>query len=119
MPSALLDFLFMSRLPDPPAPAVTWEPEVLAAVRATPAPLYAVALPGTAGHGWNISLLDGGGGVREAFTATDLEEADRELQQRGYVSMAAAMGRDWERLTARRGESRHGTPVFRDPGEPL
>ncbi|MEU0309113.1 hypothetical protein [Streptomyces cyaneofuscatus] len=109
----------MSRLPEPPAPAVTWEPEVLDAARATPAPLYALALPDTAGHGWNISLLDGGGEVRESFTATDLEEADRGLQQRGYLSMAAAMGRDWERLTPNRRESRHGTPVFRDPGEPL
>ncbi|MEU3204106.1 hypothetical protein ABZ702_09475 [Streptomyces cyaneofuscatus] len=109
----------MSRLPDAPVPAVTWGPEVLDAVRATPAPLYAVALPDTAGHGWNISLLDGDGEVRESFTATDLEEADSGLQQRGYLSMAAAMGRDWERLTPNRGESRHGTPVFRDPGEPL
>ncbi|RAS23963.1 hypothetical protein BCL80_11561 [Streptomyces avidinii] len=107
----------MSRLPDPPVPAVTWGPEVLEAVRATPAPLYAVALPGTAGHGWNISLQDGEGEVRESFTAADLEEADRDLQQRGYLSMASAMGRDWERLTPNRGESRHGTPVFRDPGE--
>ncbi|OXY90598.1 hypothetical protein BEH93_37035 [Streptomyces sp. 2R] len=80
-----------------------------------------MALPDTAGHGWNISLLDGDGDgeVRESFTATDLEEADRGLQQRGYLSMASAMGRDWERLTPNRGESRHGTPVFRDPGEPL
>ncbi|GGP77632.1 hypothetical protein [Streptomyces sindenensis] len=109
----------MSRLPDPPAPAVTWEPEVLDAARATPAPLYALALPDTAGHGWKISLLDGSGEVRDAFTATDLEEADRGLQQRGYLSMAAAMGRDWERLTPNRHDSRHGTPVFRDPGEPL
>ncbi|MFI7236949.1 hypothetical protein [Streptomyces cyaneofuscatus] len=99
--------------------AVTWGPEVLDPARATPAPLYAVALPDTAGHGWNISLLDGEGEVRESFTATDLEEADSGLQQRGYLSMAAAMGRDWERLTPARGESRHGTPVFRDPGEPL
>ncbi|MGA6172514.1 hypothetical protein ACPEIF_19975 [Streptomyces sp. NPDC012600] len=109
----------MSRLPDPPAPAVTWEPEVLDAARATPAPLYAVALPDTAGGGWHVSLLKSDGHVRDAFTATDLEEADRELQQRGYLSMAAAMGRDWERLTPDRRESRHGTPVFRDPGEPL
>ncbi|SCK63086.1 MULTISPECIES: hypothetical protein [unclassified Streptomyces] len=109
----------MSRLPDQPAPSAPWGPEVLEAVRATPAPLYAVALPDTAGHGWNISLLDGGGEVRDAFTATDLEEADRGLQQRGYLSMAAAMGRGWERLTPNRHESRHGTPVFRDPGEPL
>ncbi|MFD7973233.1 hypothetical protein [Streptomyces clavifer] len=56
-------------------PAVSWGPEVLEAVRATPAPLYAAALPDTAGHGWNISLLDGEGEVRESFTATDLERS--------------------------------------------
>ncbi|MFD5342700.1 hypothetical protein ACFWJY_02750 [Streptomyces anulatus] len=57
--------------------------------------------------------------VRDSFAAADLEEADRELQQRGYLSMASAMGRDWVRLTPKRDGNRHGTPVFRDPGEPL
>ncbi len=114
----LLDSQVMSRLPDQPAPAAPWRPEVLEAVRATPAPLYAVALPDTTGDGWNISLLEGDGDVRNAFTATDLERADRELQQRGYLTMASAMGRDWERLTPKRDGNQHGTPVFRDPGAP-
>lgn len=119
----------MSRLPalpapvvlDPctaaaPEPAAPWGLEVLEAVRATPAPWYAVAYPATTG-GWYISLLKDSGIVRDSFAAASLDAADRGLQDRGYLSLASAMGRDWERLTTRRDEQGHGTPVFLDPGE--
>ncbi|MEU4180929.1 hypothetical protein [Streptomyces sp. NPDC026589] len=96
-------------------PAVVWRPEVLEAVRATPAPWYAVAYPATHG-GWHISLLQAGGIVRDSFTAGGLDTADHELQCRGYLSLASAMCRDWDRLTRRRDEQGCGTPVFLDPG---
>ncbi|MFF2226901.1 hypothetical protein ACFVV7_26705 [Streptomyces globisporus] len=92
---------------------------MLEAVSATPAPLYALALPAADHASWEVSLLQKTGSVRDSFHALDLEEADRQLCQRGYLSMASAMGRDWERLSAERGESRRGTPVFRDPDEAL
>jgi hypothetical protein len=66
---------------------------VLKALRATPAPWYVVAYP-AAGGGWHISLLQARGIVRDSFTATDLDAADRGLQDRGYLSLASAMGRD-------------------------
>ncbi|WP_334663946.1 hypothetical protein [Streptomyces cyaneofuscatus] len=124
----------MSRLPAPPAPAVPdspapapcgaaasepgvpWGLEVLKALGATPAPWYVVAYPATGG-GWHISLLQEGGIVRDSFTATDLEAADRGLQDRGYLSLASAMGRDWDRLTPRKDDQGRGTPVFLDPEE--
>ncbi|WP_241546477.1 hypothetical protein [Streptomyces sp. ScaeMP-e48] len=108
----------MSSLPDPPAPTrlTPWEPEVLEAVRATPAPLYAVAYPLPDG-GWQVSLLEGEGGLRDAFAATDLEAADVALQERGYLSLASAMRRDWEKLFPVKARQERGTPVFRDPGE--
>ncbi|MFH8670308.1 hypothetical protein ACH4VQ_19060 [Streptomyces anulatus] len=114
----------MSRLPAPPVPSeaaapepgVVWGPEVLEAVRVTPALWYAVAYPATGG-GWYISLLQAGGIVRDCFTAVGLDAADRSLQERGYLSLASAMGRDWDRLTRRRDEQGRGTPVFLDPGE--
>lgn len=85
----------------------------------TCAPLYALALPADDHLSWEVSLIPKTGSVRDAFHASDLEEADRKLQLRGYLSMASAMGRDWELLTAERGESRRGTPVFRNPEEAL
>lgn len=124
----------MSRLPAPPAPAVpdspapaqcetaasepgvAWGPEVLKALRATPAPWYVVAYPATGG-GWDISLLQARGIVRDSSTATDLDAADRGLQDRGYLFLASAMGREWDRLTPRKDEQGRGTPVFLDPGE--
>ncbi|MFE2118376.1 hypothetical protein ACFXAY_33955 [Streptomyces microflavus] len=122
----------MSRLPSPPAPAVpdspalcgaaasgpgvAWGPEVLKALGATPAPWYVVAYPAT-DSGWHISLLQAGGIVRDSFTATDLEAADRGLQNRGYLSLASAMDRAWDRLTPRKDDHGRGTPVFLDPGE--
>ncbi|WP_371627742.1 hypothetical protein OG245_37145 [Streptomyces sp. NBC_01116] len=69
------------------------------------------------GGGWHISLLQAGGVVRDCFTTVGLDAADRGLQERGYLSLASAMGRDWDRLTRRRGDQRCGTPVFLDPGE--
>ncbi|QKW48061.1 hypothetical protein HUT09_34315 (plasmid) [Streptomyces microflavus] len=89
---------------------------MLEAVRAIPAPWYAVAHP-VSGGGWQISLLQAGGIVRDSFTAVGLDAADRRLQERGYLSLASAMGRDWDRLTRRRDEQGYGTPVFLDPGE--
>lgn len=110
-------FPFMSRLPDPSPPAAPWEPEVLEAVRATPAPLYAVAYPASGG-GWRVSLLQGDeGAVRDSFTASDLDAADAELQRNGYLSLASAMRRDWEKLSTRKDRKVRGTPVFRDPRE--
>ncbi|MFF0505169.1 hypothetical protein ACFYUH_16430 [Streptomyces fimicarius] len=109
----------MSRLSEPPDPVVEWGPEVLEAVRATPAPLYAVAYPADVGESWRISLLQDGGEACDAFDAADLGDADRGLRQRGYLSLAAAMCRDWERLTPSRTERGRGTPVFDDPGEYL
>ncbi|MFF0509111.1 hypothetical protein ACFYUH_36775 [Streptomyces fimicarius] len=110
----------MSRLSDPPAPDAVWSPEVLHAARATPAPLFAVAYPAAAGNGWRVHLLQSKDTtVRDEFTAVDLETADHELQQRGFLSMACAMGRDWERLTQQRSEKGRGTPVFRDPEREL
>ncbi|MEU0163685.1 hypothetical protein ABZ154_34150 [Streptomyces sp. NPDC006261] len=107
----------MSRsLPDPSVPAEPWEPEVLEAVRATPAPLYAVAHP-LPGGGWQVSLLESEGEIRESFTATDLDAADLALQERGYLSLASAMRRDWEKLSPKKNRHERGTPVFRDPGE--
>ncbi|MFG3410297.1 hypothetical protein [Streptomyces sp. NPDC048142] len=106
----------MSRLPDPSAPDATWSPEVLHTVRATPAPLFAVAYPTTAGSGWWVRLLQSKDTtVHDEFAAADLETADHELQQRGFLSMARAMSRDWERLTTQRNEKGRGTPVFQDP----
>ncbi|SCE61583.1 hypothetical protein, partial [Streptomyces sp. OspMP-M43] len=110
--------------PDSPAPCeaaasepgVAFAPEVLKALRATPAPWYVVAYPATGG-GWHISLLQAGGVVRDSFMVTDLDAADHALQDRGYLSLASAMGRDWDRLTPRRNEHGRGTPVFLDPGE--
>lgn len=115
----LLDDVSMSRLPDPPVPVAPWSPEVLRAVRSTPAPLFAVAYPATAGSGWWVSLLQGDDTVRDEFPAPDLEAADHELHRRGFLSMACAMGREWERLTAKRRERGRGTPVFRDPERDL
>ncbi|MEU3208297.1 hypothetical protein ABZ702_31370 [Streptomyces cyaneofuscatus] len=106
----------MSRLPDPSPPAAPWEPEVLEALRATPAPLYAVAYP-LPGGGWQVSLLEGEGDVRDAFAAIDLDAADHALRERGYLSIASAMARDWEKLSSRKARKERGTPVFRDPGE--
>lgn len=103
-------------VPVMPAPVASWEPEVLAEVWATPAPHYAVAYPAVGG-GWHISLLEEGGAVREVFTAAGLDAADHELQERGYLSLASAMCRDWAPLTPRRNEQGRGTPVFQDPGE--
>ncbi|MFJ3439202.1 hypothetical protein ACIPMU_37470 [Streptomyces cyaneofuscatus] len=85
-------------------------------MRATPAPWFAVAYPATGG-GWHISLLKEQAIVRDSFTAAGLDAADHELQERGYLSLASAMGRDWDRLTQRRDEQRRGTPVFLDPGQ--
>ncbi|KND23294.1 hypothetical protein IQ60_38200 [Streptomyces europaeiscabiei] len=89
---------------------------MLEAVRATPAPWYAVAYP-DCGGGWHVSLLQEGGVVRDFFTVAGLEAADRGLQERGYLSLASAMGHDWDRLTRRRDGEGRGTPVFLDPGE--
>ncbi|MFE8979062.1 hypothetical protein ACFYM7_37475 [Streptomyces cyaneofuscatus] len=89
---------------------------MLEAVRSTPAPLYAVAYP-LPGGGWQVSLLEGEGAVRDAFTATDLEAADLELQECGYLSLASAMRRDWEKLSPVKARQERGTPVFWDPGE--
>ncbi|MEV5857964.1 hypothetical protein [Streptomyces anulatus] len=82
-----------SPVPDPcetaaPEPAVVWGPEVLEAVRATPALWYAVAYPASGG-GWHISLLQEEGVVRDFFTAAGLDAADRGLQERGYLSLAS------------------------------
>ncbi|MFI2471420.1 hypothetical protein ACH475_34465 [Streptomyces globisporus] len=106
----------MSRSPDLPARLTPWEPEVLEALRATPAPLFAVAYP-LPGGGWQVSLLQGEGEVRDSFAATDLDAADHALQERGYLSIASAMGRDWDKLSPKRARKERGTPVFRDPGE--
>ncbi|MFJ6805690.1 hypothetical protein ACIQRK_06535 [Streptomyces anulatus] len=103
-------------VPALPVPAGSWGLEVLEAVRATPAPWYAVAYPASGG-GWHVSLLQEPGVVRDFFTVAGLEAADRGLQDRGYLSLASAMGRDWDRLTRRRDEQGRGTPVFLDPGE--
>ncbi|MCD9904658.1 hypothetical protein LUR56_40310 [Streptomyces sp. MT29] len=84
-------------------------------MRATPAPWYAVAYPATGG-GWHISLLKEQGIVCDSFTAAGLDAADRGLKERGYLSLASAMGRDWDRLTRRRDEQGRGTPVLLDPG---
>ncbi|GGY00058.1 hypothetical protein ACTFBT_38635 [Streptomyces microflavus] len=89
---------------------------MLEAVRATPAPLYAVAYPASGG-GWRVSLLEGEDDIRDSFTATDLEAADHALQERGYLSIASAMERDWEKLSPKKSRKERGTPVFRDPGE--
>lgn len=102
--------------PDAPTPPASWEPEVLEALRATSAPLFAVAYP-LPGGGWHVSLLQGEGEVRVSFTATDLDAADHALQERGWLSMASAMGRDWEKLSPQKARQERGTPVFRDPGE--
>ncbi|MFF2721428.1 hypothetical protein [Streptomyces sp. NPDC058011] len=75
-----------------------------------------MAYPATGG-GWHISLLQARGIVRDSFTATDLDAGDHALQDRGYLSLASAMGCDWDRLTSRRNEQGRGTPVFLDPGE--
>ncbi|MEU2409126.1 hypothetical protein ABZ609_33155 [Streptomyces rubiginosohelvolus] len=88
---------------------------MLEAVRATPAPWYAVAYPASGG-GWHISVLQERALVHDFFTATCLEAADHKLQERGYLSLASAMGRDWDRLTRARDEQGRGTPVFLDPG---
>lgn len=106
----------MSRSPDLPVRLAPWEPEVLEALRETPAPLFAVAYP-LPGGGWQVSLLEGEGEVRDSFAATDLDAADHALQDRGYLSIASAMGRDWEKLSPKRARNERGTPVFRDPGE--
>ncbi|MBT2897988.1 hypothetical protein [Streptomyces sp. McG3] len=89
---------------------------MLEALRATPAPWYAVAYPATGG-GWHISLLQERGLIRDSFTAVGLDAADRGLEKRGYLSLASAMGRDWDRLTRRRDEQGRGTLVFLNPGE--
>ncbi|MFF0509199.1 hypothetical protein ACFYUH_37225 [Streptomyces fimicarius] len=106
----------MSRLPDPPVRLTPWEPEVLEALRATPAPLFGVAYP-LPGGGWQISLLEGEGEICDSFAATDLDAADHALQRRGYLSLASAMGREWEKLSPRKDRKECGTPVFSDPGE--
>ncbi|WP_329359737.1 hypothetical protein [Streptomyces anulatus] len=105
-----------SSVPAPPVPAASWGLEVLEAVRATPAPWYAVAYPASGG-GWHVSLFQEPGVVHDFFTVAGLDAADRGLQDRGYLSLASAMGRDWDRLTRRRDEQGRGTPVFLDPGE--
>ncbi|MCI4040201.1 hypothetical protein [Streptomyces sp. TRM75563] len=89
---------------------------MLEALRATPAPLYAVAYP-LPDDRWQVSLLHGEGDVPDSFTATDLDTADHALQQRGYLSLASAMGRDWEKMSPRKDRKERGTPVFRDPEE--
>ncbi|MDI7790798.1 MULTISPECIES: hypothetical protein [Streptomyces] len=105
----------MSPKSNSPSPETSWRPEVLDAVRATPAPLYAVAYPAAPEQGWHISLLQGEGELRGTFAVADLEAADRELRRRGYLSLSSAMRRDWDRLTERRTEEGRGTPVFDDP----
>nr|WP_260611318.1 hypothetical protein [Streptomyces sp. WAC04770] len=65
--------------------------------------------------GWKVSLLQSEGTVHDEFAAVNLERADSELHRRGLLSMARAMGRDWEPLTTRRNETGRGTPVFQDP----
>ncbi|CAM5245625.1 putative protein OS=Streptomyces microflavus OX=1919 GN=Smic_78180 PE=4 SV=1 [Streptomyces microflavus] len=35
----------------------------------------------------------------------------------GYLSLASAMRRDWEKLFPVKARQERGTPVFRDPGE--
>ncbi|MET9977660.1 hypothetical protein ACFYOI_14760 [Streptomyces microflavus] len=74
----------------------------------------AYSLPG---GGWQVSLLEGEGEERDSFAATDLDAADHALRERGYLSIASAMGRDWEKLSRKRARNERGTPVFRDPGE--
>ncbi|MFI7237633.1 hypothetical protein [Streptomyces cyaneofuscatus] len=63
------------------------------------------------------SRVEGEGDLRDAFTATDLEAADLASQERGYLSLASAMRRDWEKLSLVKARQERGTPVFRDPGE--
>ncbi|MCD9904738.1 hypothetical protein LUR56_40755 [Streptomyces sp. MT29] len=107
----------MSRTPHPSTPSTPWEPEVLEAVRATPAPFYAVACPTPEG-GWRVSLLEGDEcAVRDSFAASDLRAADLELQRNGYLSLASAMRLDWEKISPKKSKKARGTPVFRDPEE--
>ncbi|MEU0765036.1 hypothetical protein ABZ351_35865 [Streptomyces microflavus] len=103
-------------LPYSTARPTLWESEVLEAVRATPAPLFAVGDPLPDGS-WQVSLLESEGDLRDAFTVTDLQAADAALQERGYLSLASAMRRDWEKLSPGKARQERGTPVFRDPGE--
>ncbi|MFW3477164.1 hypothetical protein ACN24M_39545 [Streptomyces microflavus] len=66
---------------------------------------------------WQVSLLESEGDLRDAFTVTDLQAAGAALQERGYLSLASAMRRDWEKLSLGKARQERGTPVFRDPGE--
>ncbi|MFJ8775410.1 hypothetical protein [Streptomyces microflavus] len=106
----------MSRLPDRPARLTPWEPEVLEALRAIPAPLYAVAYP-LLGGGWQVGLLESEGEIRDSFAATDLDAADHALQGHGYLSIASVMGRGWEMLSLKNARKERGAPAFRNPGE--
>ncbi|MFJ3532489.1 hypothetical protein [Streptomyces sp. NPDC090132] len=91
LPATPVPALPPASVPALPVPAGSWGPEVLEAVRATPAPWYAVAYPASGG-GWHVSLLQEPGVVRDFFTAVGLDAADRGLQDRGYLSLASAMG---------------------------
>ncbi|MFE9139617.1 hypothetical protein [Streptomyces sp. NPDC007355] len=103
--------------PYPPGLTVSvssWDPEVMEAVRACAAPLYAVAYPTGKGD-WQVFLLERPeANVRGTFRAGAgwPWSVDRKLKERGYVALASLLCMNW---TAFPGNGR-GSQVFSDQG---